>query len=153
MKTVLMMISCLATLLALSSPALAASDLECTLSQSPQQASDNIAALLSRGFLAAGRQYISDGGGIDSNDQMSSSEHMELEHHLRLTHNRVGSVDSYSLSVEANSHMDDKKTFAAMLAVSEQAAKTLSKDDAAALMNCDHLLGQYIGVSPQPDQP
>lgn len=148
----LKLLGSLLALVMLSSSAFAASDLECTLDQKPKQASDNIAALLSRGNLAAGKKYISDGGGIDGN-QAVYSEHMELGSHLRLTHTVINNVDGYAITVAGNASMTDQQIFDALLKVSATASKTLSADDAAALQNCNHLLGQYVGVSPQPDHP
>jgi hypothetical protein len=152
-----MKLNLLGTLLAvvfLSSAAFAASDLECTLDQNPQAASGNIAALLSRGYLALGHKYISDGGGIDGDNKAVYSEHMLLGNHMRLTHTVINGTDStYALSADESANMNDQQIFEALLKVSAVASQKLSADDAAALQNCDHLLGQYIGVSPQPDHP
>jgi hypothetical protein len=137
----------------ISSSAMAASDLACNLNQNANQASGNIAALLSRGYLAAGQQYTSDGGGVDGDGNGVSSEHINLGHFLYLYHKTKGNTETYEIVAEFDANMSDQEVFDALLAVSNKAAKTLSKDDAAALMECNHLLGQYIGVSPQPDHP
>jgi|GEM_PF-3133984 len=141
--------------LAMASSASATSDLACSLSQNAQEASGNIAALLSRGYLAAGYKYTNGGGGV--NDQTHESVYTEtmdlgkliLTHEVRQANGTQ--KETFSVTVKGNSLKTDQQVFNALMKVSGVAQKTLSADDQSALTECNHLLAQYIGVSPQPD--
>jgi hypothetical protein len=144
--------------LAMASSASATSDLACNLSQNAQEASGNIAALLSRGYLAAGHKYSNGSGGV--NDQTHESvftETMDLGEKLILTHEvrqtNGTEKETFSVTVKGNTLKTDKQVFNALMKVSEIAQRTLSADDQWALTECNHMVAQYIGVSPQPDPP
>lgn len=142
--------------LAMASSASATSDLACSLSQNAQEASGNIAALLSRGYLAAGHKYTNGGGGVDDQTHESVyTETMDLGEKLILTHEvRQGNgaeKETFSVTVKGNSLKTDQQVFNALMKVSSTAQGTLSAEDQWALTECNHLLAQYIGVSPQPD--
>lgn len=123
------------SILSLAFSAAAQSDLACSPSQNANEASQNIAVLIARGYEKSGQSF----------KQVGSLEVLDVGQKLIVTR----SQGVYSVSVKPGATLSNQKIFQALLKVNLNASKKLSQDDVNALNECTHLLGSYVGVAPQ----